>query len=118
MLCVYTKCLGSLKSRCVVFDAGEEVTKKKVTYFKLECDHDGHEFREVGVELGIVQLRGRKPIHTLDVFPLQYHTVTPVNPRILISGLFSILQTSVYPQLAGWDNNIINKRFDCQLHEV
>lgn len=73
---VYTKCLGSQKSRCVVFDAGEEVTQKKVTYFKLEChylDHDGHEFGEVGVELGIVKFRGRKPIHTLDAFPLQYH---------------------------------------------
>lgn len=73
---VYTKCLGSQKSRCVVFDAGEEVTHKKVTYFKLEChylDHDGHEFGEVGVELGIVKFRGRKPIHTLDAFPLEYH---------------------------------------------
>lgn len=73
---VYTKCFGSKKSRCVVFDAAEETTQKGVTYFKLEChylDHDGHELGEVGIELGIVKFRGRKPIHTLDAFPLQYH---------------------------------------------
>ncbi|KAL4780120.1 hypothetical protein BJX76DRAFT_361128 [Aspergillus varians] len=73
---VYAKCYGSQKSRCVVFDAGEEVTQKGVTYFKLEChylDHDGHELGEVGIELGIVKFRGCKPIHTLDAFPLQYH---------------------------------------------
>ncbi|OKL55252.1 hypothetical protein UA08_09481 [Talaromyces atroroseus] len=73
---VYTKCLGSQKSRCVVFDAGEEATQKGVTFFKLEChylDHDGYELGEVRTELGIVKFRGRRPIRTLDAFPLQYH---------------------------------------------
>lgn len=73
---LYTKCLGTGKSRCVVFDAAEETTRKDVTHLKLEChylDHDDHEFGEVGIELGIVKFRGRKPIHTLEVFPLQYH---------------------------------------------
>jgi hypothetical protein len=60
----------------VVFDTAEETTQKDVTYLKLEChylDHDDHEFGEVGIELGIVKFRGRKPIHTLEAFPLQYH---------------------------------------------
>ena len=73
---VYTKCFGTGKSRSVVFDGGEETTQKGVTYLKLDChylDHDGHELGEVGIELGIVKFRGRKPIHTLDAFPLQYH---------------------------------------------
>ncbi|KAL4759751.1 ATP-binding protein [Aspergillus foveolatus] len=73
---VYTKCLGTGKSRCVVFDAAEETTQKDVTHLRLEChylDHDDHEFGEVGIELGIVKFRGRKPIHTLEAFPLQYH---------------------------------------------
>ncbi|RAL09439.1 ATP-binding protein, partial [Aspergillus homomorphus CBS 101889] len=73
---LYTKCLGTGKSRCIVFDAAEETTRKDVTHLKLEChylDHDDHEFGEVGIELGIVKFRGRKPIHTLEVFPLQYH---------------------------------------------
>lgn len=73
---VYTKCLGTQKSRCVVFDAGEEVKQKTATYFKLEChfvDHDGHQFGEVGVQLRIIKFRGGKSIHTLDAFPLQYH---------------------------------------------
>ncbi|KAL4923408.1 ATP-binding protein [Aspergillus undulatus] len=73
---LYTKCLGTEKSRCVIFDAAEETTRRDVTHLKLEChylDHDDHEFGEVGIELGVVKFRGRKPIHTLDAFPLQYH---------------------------------------------
>ncbi|KAL4864847.1 hypothetical protein BDV12DRAFT_200664 [Aspergillus spectabilis] len=78
---VYAKCYGSQKSRCVVFDAGEEATQKGVTYFKLEChylDHDGHELGEIGIELGIVKF------HTLDAFPLQYHPNHEQTSQVLV----------------------------------
>ncbi|CEL09514.1 hypothetical protein ASPCAL12649 [Aspergillus calidoustus] len=84
---VYTKCFGTGKSRCVVFDAAEETTRKDVTHLKLEChylDHDNHEFGEVGIELGIVKFRGRKPIRTLEAFPLQYHPDSEQIARDLI----------------------------------
>ncbi|KAL2783988.1 P-loop containing nucleoside triphosphate hydrolase protein [Aspergillus keveii] len=84
---VYTKCFGTGKSRCVVFDAAEETTRKDVTHLKLEChylDHDDHEFGEVGIELGIVKFRGRKPIRTLEAFPLQYHPDSEQIARDLI----------------------------------
>lgn len=64
---VYTTCLGTGKPRCVIFDAGVELTTRGVTYFKLEChylDYDGHVFGEVGIELAIVKYRGSKPIHS------------------------------------------------------
>lgn len=73
---VYTTCLGTGKPRCVIFDAGEELTTRGVTYFKLEChylDYDGQVFGEVGIELAIVKYRGSKPIHFLEAFPLAYH---------------------------------------------
>jgi hypothetical protein len=73
---LYTKCMSTGKPWCVVFDAAEETTQNDVTYLKLEChylDHDGHEFGEVGIELGIAEFHGCKPIHTLEAFPLQYH---------------------------------------------
>lgn len=73
---VYTNCLGTEKPRCVVFDAGEEVTREGVTYYKLESrylDHDGKMFGEAGVILGVLKFRGSKPIETLDAFPLRFH---------------------------------------------
>ncbi|KAJ5655018.1 ATPaseAAA-typecore [Penicillium lividum] len=73
---VYTKCLGTEKSRCVIFDAGEEITRDGITYYKLEArylDHDGKKFGEAGVALGLLKFRGAKPIESLDAFPLQYH---------------------------------------------
>ncbi|KAI1955153.1 hypothetical protein LOZ58_006845 [Ophidiomyces ophidiicola] len=73
---VYTTCLGSGKSRCVIFDAGDNAKEKGVYYFNMECrylDHDGQVFGEAGTELGIVKFRGAKKIHSLDAFPLQYH---------------------------------------------
>ncbi|KAF7594872.1 hypothetical protein BBP40_007906 [Aspergillus hancockii] len=73
---VYTTCLGTGKPRCVIFNAGEEMTTKGVTYYKLEChylDYNGQEFGEVGIELAIVKYRGSRPIHFLEAFPLAYH---------------------------------------------
>ncbi|KAJ5654994.1 ATPaseAAA-typecore [Penicillium lividum] len=73
---VFTTCLGTEKPRCVVFDAGEEITRDGVTYYKLEArylDHDGEKFGEAGVILGILKFRGSKPIESLDAFPLRYH---------------------------------------------
>ena len=73
---VFTKCLGTEKPRCVIFDAGEEITRDGVTYYKLETrylDHDGEKFGEAGVVLGILKFRGSKLIESLDVFPLCYH---------------------------------------------
>lgn len=73
---VFTTCLGTGKPRCVVFDAGEDITRDGVTYYKLEArylDHDGEKFGEAGVVLGILKFRGSKPIESLDAFPLRYH---------------------------------------------
>ncbi|KAJ5291520.1 hypothetical protein N7478_000771 [Penicillium angulare] len=73
---VFTKCLGTGKPRCVVFDAGEEFTRDGVTYYKLETryfDHDGEKFGEAGMALGILKFRGSKPIESLDAFPICYH---------------------------------------------
>ncbi|KAJ6027953.1 hypothetical protein N7540_003529 [Penicillium herquei] len=73
---VFTKCLGTEKPRCVIFDAGEETTQEGVTYYKIEArylDHDGEKFGEAGVVMGIVKFRGSKAIASLDAFPLQYH---------------------------------------------
>ncbi|KAJ5537503.1 hypothetical protein N7494_006982 [Penicillium frequentans] len=73
---VFTTCLGTGKPRCVIFDAGEEITRDGVTYYKLEArylDHDGERFGEAGVVLGILKFRGSKPIESLDAFPLRYH---------------------------------------------
>jgi hypothetical protein len=73
---VYTTCFGTEKPRCVIFDAGEETTKKGVTYYKLEChylDYDGQVFGEAGIELAIVKFRGSRAIHSLEAFPLAYH---------------------------------------------
>ncbi|KAB8261540.1 hypothetical protein BDV32DRAFT_148499 [Aspergillus pseudonomiae] len=73
---VYTTCLGTGKPRCVIFDAGEELTTRGVTFYKLEChylDYNGQVFGEVGIELAIVKYRGSRPIHSLEAFPLVYH---------------------------------------------
>lgn len=73
---VYTTCFGTNKPRCVVFDAGEEVTHDGVTYYKLECrylDYDGDKFGEAGVVLGVMKFRGSKPVETLEAFPLHCH---------------------------------------------
>ncbi|CEL12015.1 hypothetical protein ASPCAL15108 [Aspergillus calidoustus] len=73
---VYTKCPGTGKSRCVVYNAAEEITRADGTHLRLDCyylDHDDHKIGEVEIELGIVKFRGRKPIHTLEAFPLQHH---------------------------------------------
>jgi hypothetical protein len=73
---VYTKCFGTEKPRCVIFDAGDEATEKGVTYYRMECrylDYDGQVFGEAGIELGIIKFRGSKPIHSLEAFPLHHH---------------------------------------------
>ncbi|KAK2752220.1 hypothetical protein FQN54_008152 [Arachnomyces sp. PD_36] len=73
---VYTKCFGTQKPRCVIFDAGEEVTERGVTYYKLECrylDYDGKLFGEAEICLGVVKFQGSKPISSLAAFPLTYH---------------------------------------------
>ncbi|KAL3429143.1 hypothetical protein BDV09DRAFT_203282 [Aspergillus tetrazonus] len=73
---LYTKCPGTGKPWCMVLDTVEETPRNNATYFKLEChyvDHDGHGFWEVRTELRIAKFHGCKAIHTLEVFPLQYH---------------------------------------------
>ncbi|KAL5041615.1 hypothetical protein BDW71DRAFT_211951 [Aspergillus fruticulosus] len=42
---LYTKCLGTGKSRGVVFDVAEETTRKDVTHLKLECHYLDHGWR-------------------------------------------------------------------------
>lgn len=79
---VYTKCFGTEKPRCVIFDAGKETTVGGITFFKLECrymDYDGKVFGEAELSSGIVKFQGSKPISTLAAFPLHHH---PVHARV------------------------------------
>ncbi|EPS26191.1 hypothetical protein PDE_01127 [Penicillium oxalicum 114-2] len=73
---VYTTCIGTKEPRCVVFDAGEEITQNDETWFNLECrflDYDGVKFGEAGIFLRVLKFRGSKPIATLEAYPLCYY---------------------------------------------
>ncbi|KAK9847085.1 AAA+ ATPase domain [Penicillium brevicompactum] len=73
---IYTTCIGTKAPRCVVFDAGEEMTKNDETWLNLECrflDYDGVKFGEAGIFLRVAKFRGSKPIETLEAFPLHHH---------------------------------------------
>ncbi|KAJ5277642.1 hypothetical protein N7524_003795 [Penicillium chrysogenum] len=73
---VYTTCIGTKEPRCVVFDAGEEMTQNDETWLNLECrflDYDGVKFGEAGIFLRVAKFRGSKRIETLEAFPLHYH---------------------------------------------
>lgn len=73
---VYTTCIGTKELRCVIFDAGEEVTQNDETWFNLECrflDYDGVKFGEAGIFLRVAKFRGSKPIESLEAFPLRHH---------------------------------------------
>ncbi|RAK94951.1 P-loop containing nucleoside triphosphate hydrolase protein [Aspergillus ibericus CBS 121593] len=73
---VFTTCFGTKEPRCVVFDAGEEVTQNDETWFNLECrffDYDGIKFGEAGIFLRVAKFRGSKPIESLEAFPLRHH---------------------------------------------
>lgn len=61
--------------RCVVFDAGEEITQNDETWFNLECrflDYDGVKFGVAGIFLRVAKFRGSKPIESLEAFPLRH----------------------------------------------
>ena len=73
---VYTTCIGTKEPRCVVFDAGEEMTQNDETWLNLECrvlDCDGVKFGEAGIFLRVAKFRGSKPIEALEAFPLHQH---------------------------------------------
>ncbi|KAJ5713146.1 ATPase AAA-type core [Penicillium malachiteum] len=73
---IYTTCIGTKEPRCVVFDAGEELTQHDETWFNLECrflDYDGVKFGEAGIFLRVPKFRGSKPIATLKAYPLRHH---------------------------------------------
>jgi hypothetical protein len=73
---VFTTCFGTKEPRCVIFDAGEEITQDGETWFNLECrflDYDGVKFGEAGVFPRVPKFRGSKPIETLEAFPLCHH---------------------------------------------
>ncbi|CAG8138429.1 unnamed protein product [Penicillium nalgiovense] len=73
---VYTRCIGTKEPRCVVFDAGEEVTQNDEMWWNLECrflDYDGIKFGEAGIFLRVAKFRGSKPIETLEAFPLHHY---------------------------------------------
>ncbi|KAF8850015.1 P-loop containing nucleoside triphosphate hydrolase protein [Acephala macrosclerotiorum] len=73
----YTTCPGTKKPMCIKYDSGEErTTSDGVEYFHIGgryVDFDEKVFNEVSIQTGILKFRGLKPIHSLDVFPLQYH---------------------------------------------
>ena len=74
---VYTTCIGTKEPRCVVFDAGEEMTQNDETWLNLECrflDYNGVKFGEAGIFLRVAKFRGSKPIETLEAFPLHHHS--------------------------------------------
>ncbi|KAJ5161042.1 hypothetical protein N7492_006434 [Penicillium capsulatum] len=73
---VFATCFGTGEPRCVVFDAGQEMTQDDITFFNLECrflDYDGVRFGEAGVFLRILKYRGSKPIKELEAFPIRHH---------------------------------------------
>lgn len=73
---VFTTCFGTKEPRCVIFDAGEEITQNDETWFNLECrflDYDGVKFGEAGIFLRVPKFRSSKLIETLEAFPLCYH---------------------------------------------
>ncbi|KAJ5253811.1 hypothetical protein N7524_010991 [Penicillium chrysogenum] len=73
---VYTTCIGTKEPRCVIFDAGEEITQNDETWFNLECrflDYDGVKFGKAGIFLRVPKFRGSKPIATLEAYPLRHH---------------------------------------------
>jgi hypothetical protein len=73
---VYTTCFGTKEPRCVIFDAGQEMTQNGETWFNLECrflDYDGIKFGEAGIFLRVAKFRGSKPIETLEAYPLHHH---------------------------------------------
>ncbi|KAJ5537491.1 ATPase AAA-type core [Penicillium frequentans] len=73
---VYTTCIGTNEPRCVIFNAGEEVTRNDETWFNLECrfiDHDGVKFGKAGIFLRVPKFRGSKPIASLEAYPLLHH---------------------------------------------
>ncbi|KAJ5938337.1 hypothetical protein N7466_001471 [Penicillium verhagenii] len=73
---IYTTCIGTNEPRCVIFDAGEEITRNDETWFNLECrfiDYDGGRFGEAGIFLRVPKFRGSKPIETLEAYPLHHH---------------------------------------------
>ncbi|KAJ5873293.1 ATPase AAA-type core [Penicillium solitum] len=73
---VYTTCIGTKEPRCVVFDAGEEMTQNDETWLNLECrflDYNGVKFGEAGIFLRVAKFRGSKPIDTLEAYPLCHH---------------------------------------------
>ncbi|KAL2840807.1 P-loop containing nucleoside triphosphate hydrolase protein [Aspergillus pseudoustus] len=73
---VFTTCFNTKEPRCVIFDAGEEVTHNDETWFNLECrflDYDGVKFGEAGIFLRVPKFRGSKLIETLEAFPLCHH---------------------------------------------
>ncbi|OQD95766.1 hypothetical protein PENVUL_c105G04986 [Penicillium vulpinum] len=74
---VYTTCIGTKEPRCVVFDAGEEITQNDETWLNLECrflDYNGVKFGEAGIFLRVAKFRGSKPIESLEAFPLCHYT--------------------------------------------
>lgn len=73
---VYTTCIGTNEPRCVIFNAGEEVTRNDETWFNLECrfiDYDGVRFGKAGILLRVPKFRGSKPIASLEAYPLRHH---------------------------------------------
>jgi hypothetical protein len=74
---VYTRCFGTKKSRCVIYDSAEEkVDRSKEKYFSMACrylDFDGKTTGKASIYLAIPKFRGTKRINTLRAFPLKYH---------------------------------------------
>ncbi|CAG8017779.1 unnamed protein product [Penicillium salamii] len=84
---VYTTCIGTKEPRCVVFDAGEEMTQNDETWLNLECrflDYNGVKFGEAGIFLRVAKFRGSKPIESLEAFPLHHHPNHEQARKILI----------------------------------
>ncbi|KKZ66022.1 hypothetical protein EMCG_08221 [[Emmonsia] crescens] len=85
---VYSTCLRT-GNRCVIFDAGEERTKRTgIKYFSLDChylDFDGVVFGEARTQLEVVQFRGPRRIDALAAFPLDHHPKKSDAMRSLIN---------------------------------
>lgn len=74
---VYTTCHYSEEPKCLIFDFGEERILKKGKFYVIQCrylDFNGKVLGQVMSNLLIPEYRGAKPISSLEVYPLEYHT--------------------------------------------
>ena len=88
---MYATCPRTDKPRCLIFDQGEELTRRDGTRFwQLSCrylDFNGTRLCNISTKLVIESFKGTKAINTLEVFPLEFHAhPSSVKSRLVRRG--------------------------------